>query len=78
MLCFYSQGATSKASTRVQRAVSYLSSHLNEKIKLEQLAERATCRRARLAALFRQQVGESPMQFLEMCRLLHQPRNYCG
>ena len=54
---------------RVQRAMNYLSEHMNEKITLQDLAEEVHLSPSRLAHLFREQVGATPQQFLERHRL---------
>ena len=54
---------------RIREAVDYLSLRFNQRITLADLARQSHLSRARLAALFQQQVGDSPMRFLEMCRL---------
>ncbi|HZP81534.1 MAG TPA: arabinose operon transcriptional regulator AraC [Chthonomonadaceae bacterium] len=59
----------SRLDGRVRLAMDYLCRNLAEKITLDTLAERSGLSVSRLAHLFRQQVGMTPLQFLELQRL---------
>ena len=54
---------------RVSAAVTHLSTRLRDPITLASLAAVCHSSRARIAALFRQQVGVPPMEFLESRRM---------
>ncbi len=58
-----------RIDSRVRRVMDYLCINLAEKITLEDLAGIADLSVSRLAHLFRQQVGLTPMQYLERQRL---------
>ncbi|GDX40537.1 AraC family transcriptional regulator [Armatimonadota bacterium] len=54
---------------RVQEAMNYMCQHIAEDMSLEHLADISNLSVSRLAHLFRQQVGVTPLQFLEQQRL---------
>jgi AraC family transcriptional regulator of arabinose operon len=54
---------------RVRQVMDFLRLHLDEKLTVETLAEISGLSVSRLAHLFREQVGRTPMQFLEWQRL---------
>jgi AraC family transcriptional regulator of arabinose operon len=54
---------------RVEAAVQHLRGNLRQSITLEELARASHASRARLAALFRRQVGVPPMRYLERERI---------
>jgi AraC family transcriptional regulator of arabinose operon len=54
---------------RIQQAVDYLARNLREHHVLESVARRFGFSRSRFAALFRRQVGQPPLQYLESQRL---------
>jgi len=55
---------------RVRAALEHIAGHLAEPISLESLAEAAGSSRSRLAALFRDQVGQPPMAYVENQRMM--------
>jgi len=55
---------------RIQQAVDHLARNLGERQLLETIAQRFGFSRSRFAALFRQQVGQPPGQYLESQRLV--------
>lgn len=54
---------------RVQKTLDYLRDHLAESIDLETLAGHAHLSPSRLSHLFREQVGQTPLQYLERLRV---------
>jgi len=54
---------------RVADAVAYLSTHLRDPLTLAELAQKCHTSRARLASIFRTQVGMPPMKYLEQRRV---------
>jgi AraC family transcriptional regulator of arabinose operon len=54
---------------RIQQAVDYLAHNLQERHLLENIARRFGFSRSRFASLFRNQVGQTPGQYLEAQRL---------
>jgi AraC-like DNA-binding protein len=54
---------------RVQEAVAFLTRHLAEPVTLDQVARASHASRARLAVVFRRQIGLPPMAFLERERM---------
>ena len=66
------QGIDDSASTldpRIIKAVEILSSHFDHYMDVELLAERVGYSPSRLAHVFREQIGESPMSYREAARL---------
>jgi AraC family transcriptional regulator of arabinose operon len=59
-----------RSHPRIQQAVDHLARNLREPQLLEDLARRFGFSRSRFAALFRRQVGQPPLQYLEAQRLL--------
>jgi AraC family transcriptional regulator of arabinose operon len=55
--------------SRVLRAMDYLCQNLSQPVTLDRLARRCGLSISRLAHLFREQVGQTPHQFLEMQRM---------
>jgi AraC family transcriptional regulator of arabinose operon len=55
--------------SRVLQAMDYLCQNLSQPVTLDQLAQRCGLSVSRLAHLFRDQVGQTPHQFLEMQRM---------
>jgi len=55
--------------SRVLRAMDYLCQNLSQAVTLDRLAQRCGLSVSRLAHLFREQVGQTPHQFLEMQRM---------
>lgn len=54
---------------RVERALQHITAHLAEPMTLQTLADACHTSRARLAAVFHQQVGLPPMKFVERKRM---------
>lgn len=61
----------SHMDSRILRAMDYLCQNLSQAVTLSQLAQRCGLSVSRLAHLFREQVGQTPHQFLEMQRMTH-------
>lgn len=61
----------SRMDHRVLLAMDYLCQNLSETITLSILARRCGLSVSRLAHLFREQSGQTPLQFLEMQRMAH-------
>lgn len=60
---------TNRIDSRVQKAMAYLCAHYRERIGLEQVALAAGLSVSRLAHLFSEEAGLSPMQYLEKHRV---------
>jgi AraC family transcriptional regulator of arabinose operon len=60
---------TLRRDERVQTVIDHIYDHMAEKMTLAALAERSGLSPSRLAALFRDQTGMTPQQFLEEQRL---------
>jgi len=54
---------------RVRAAMAYIAANLDQALSLESIAEGAGSSRSRLASLFREQVGQTPMAYVETQRL---------
>lgn len=54
---------------RVEIVLDYLAQHLNEPVTIESLAKLVTISPSRLAHLFKEQVGDTPLQMFLMLRL---------
>lgn len=54
---------------RVERAMRWLAGHVREPLEIEALAARVRLSPSRLAHLFREQTGVTPLQFLERQRI---------
>ncbi|HEX7009743.1 MAG TPA: helix-turn-helix domain-containing protein [Phycisphaeraceae bacterium] len=63
------RSAYARLDLRIREAVDYLCRHLAEPITLDSLARVCKLSPSRLSHLFRQQVGETPMRFLEQQRI---------
>jgi AraC family transcriptional regulator, arabinose operon regulatory protein len=61
--------ATAQLSAPVRAALAYLCEHLGDSVTLPRLARIAGLSRSRLAHAFREQVGVSPMRYLETRRI---------
>ncbi|WOO40662.1 helix-turn-helix domain-containing protein [Rubellicoccus peritrichatus] len=60
---------TNRMDSRIQKAMAFLCAHYRERIGLEQVAAAAGLSVSRLAHLFTEQAGLSPMQYLEKHRI---------
>jgi AraC family transcriptional regulator of arabinose operon len=54
---------------RVQQSVDYLCSHLSKRFSLDEMAASVGLSPSRIAHLFREQTGTTPLQFLEVQRM---------
>ena len=63
------QTAVQVLDPRVTRAISYMRSHLNQPIRMSEIAEHCHLSTSRLVHLFSAQTGQSPFAFLEAERL---------
>lgn len=61
--------AAEAVDPRVRTAMDLLCRRLNERLTVEDLADACCLSASRLAHLFREQVGQSPMRFLEAQRI---------
>ena len=57
--------------SRVREALLVLRNSVDTPLTLDELAERCHISRSRLCALFAEQFGDSPMAYLERCRMNH-------
>jgi len=57
------------AQDAVTVAIAHLKAHLHEPVMMDDLAERAGCSRARLFALFKEQTGLTPNDYLQRLRV---------
>lgn len=53
----------------VDRAVSYMNSHMQEKITLEQLAKQVNISQGQFSRVFKEVTGQAPIEFLNVMRL---------
>ncbi len=53
----------------VDRAVSYMNSHMQEKITLEQLAEQVNISQGQFSRVFKEVTGQAPIEYLNVMRL---------
>ena len=63
------QAPTTDANTYVQHAISYIHNHISEPILVEEIADYVGLNRSYLSVLFKKNVGMSPIQYLQTCRL---------
>jgi len=61
--------AAGRLDPRVQQALNYLAANLNQPVARPEVAEAVGLSEPRLAELFRQQLGLTPMQYLEERRM---------
>jgi AraC-like DNA-binding protein len=56
--------------TRIERALEYITQHLDARLTIETLADRVDLSPSRFAHLFRHDVGTSPAQYIHVVRML--------
>ena len=62
-------GRTARLDDRIRTALQHLCDHATEKITLQNLARVCGLSPSRLSHLFKEQVGETPLQYLEQRRM---------
>jgi AraC family transcriptional regulator, arabinose operon regulatory protein len=65
------QSKTSLLDVRIRRTLDYLYQNFEKPISIPMLAQKSGLSASRFAHLFRQEVGNSPVQFLEVQRINH-------
>ncbi len=60
---------TAALDDRVRRAIEWIMEHLEQSLTVEQVAGQANLSVSRFAHLFREQMGHSPQQFIELQRI---------
>jgi AraC family transcriptional regulator, arabinose operon regulatory protein len=71
---YQSRMSRSSTDARVEIVLDYLAQHIYEPVSIEELAKLVAISPSRLAHLFKEQVGDSPLQMFLKLRLRHAAR----
>lgn len=71
---YQSRMSQSGIDPRVETVINYLSQHISDPVSLDELAKLVAISPSRLAHLFKEQVGDSPLQMFLKLRLRHAAR----
>jgi AraC family transcriptional regulator, arabinose operon regulatory protein len=63
--------AIGEADRKIERSLAYMLGHLNERVKVAELAKMADLSSAHFTALFKQKTGHPPIDFIIRLRMHH-------